>query len=72
MADRRIVTAVSVLSWPTLVVSALWPPLDYVMTGVVLTAVLVGLVWVAMWWWGQSAAIWWENVRSVAVGRLRR
>lgn len=71
MADRRVVTVVGVLSWPVLVVSAMWPPADYVMTGLALVLVVVGAVWGGLHSVGQSVALWWENVRGATAGRGR-
>jgi hypothetical protein len=65
MADRRVVTVVGVVSWPVLVVSAMWPPADYVMTGFVLVLAVVGAVWGGLYSAGQSVVLWWETVKAL-------
>lgn len=72
MAKRRGVTVSCLVAWPVLTVSALWPPADYVLTGLVLVLVFVGVVWSSVVWWGQSVAIWFENAKSMTVGRWHR
>lgn len=62
----------AVVAVPVLTVSAMWPPADYVLTGLVLVLVLVGMVWGGLHSAGQQAAIWWENVRAVTLGRWYR
>ncbi len=72
MAERRGVNVLCLLSWPLLTVSALWAPLDYVLTGLVVVLFVLGLGWASVLWWGQSVAVWWENFKSVTVGRRFR
>lgn len=69
---RRGVNVLCLLSWPLLTVSAQWAPLDWVLTGLVVVLFAVGVVWVSVLWWGQSVAVWFENVKFPKVGRRFR
>jgi hypothetical protein len=72
MAEHRAVNVLCTLAWPVLVVSAMWAPADYALTGLVLVLAVIGAVWGGLHSAGQQVAVWWENVRGATVGRRFR